>query len=115
MKPEECTQDKLNRSIINRLYYSIYHNLVLAYQFHVSGDRKEQVHKELYQYLIAENKTAIAENFHRMREIRIDADYFFQKEMNSKFCDKMVWLHDKIIEFLEIDAPFWEVSPDNVT
>jgi len=79
---------------------------VLAYRFNVSGDRKEQVHKELYQHLITENKTINADYFHRMREIRIDADYFFQKEMNSKFCDKMIWLHDKIIENLEIDAPF---------
>jgi len=106
LNPEECSQDKLLRTIINRLYYSIYHNLVLAYLFKILQDRKEHVHRELYQYLISERKLAIAEYFNRMREIRIDADYFFQRKMDSAVCNKMTWLPEKIIEHLEKDVPF---------
>jgi len=41
-----------------------------------------------------------------MREIRIDADYFFQRKIDSAICNKMTWLYEKIIEHLEKDVPF---------
>jgi uncharacterized protein (UPF0332 family) len=106
VKEEVCTAERITRSIINRLYYSIFHNLVLAFKFHVSSDKKEHIHKELYEYLISEGKNTIAEYFNRMRETRVDADYFLQKTIDSRVGDKMFWLHGKIAEQLEKDAPF---------
>jgi hypothetical protein len=78
----------------------------MTYRFHVSSDKKEHVHLELYRYLIAENKAIIAQHFNLMREMRIDCDYFFQKTTDSKLCDKMFRLHDKIVDHLEVDAPY---------
>ena len=92
--------------MINRLYYSIYHNLVMAYRFHVPSDKREHVHKELYKYLVSEGKLVIAEYFNRMRERRIDADYFLQKAIDTRSGDKMLQLHARIVEQMERDAPF---------
>ena len=56
--------------------------------------------------MILEGKLVIEEYFNRMRELRVDADYFLQKAIDTRSGDKMLQLHARIVEQMERDSPF---------
>jgi len=65
------------RSGINRLYYSVFQNIMLSFpEFKVKEQEKQVIHQKMLVFLNDIKQFNIARKFARMRELRVQADYF---------------------------------------
>jgi hypothetical protein len=94
------------RSAMNRLYYSVFQNIVLSFpEFKVKEEEKQIIHQKMLVFLNNIKQFNIARKFARMRESRVRADYFLNLVVKKKDFLEMLGDHDAVIEILEMMKP----------
>jgi len=94
------------RSGINRLYYSVFQNIMLSFpEFKVKEQEKQVIHQKMLVFLNDIKQFNIARKFARMRELRVQADYFSNTKIQKKDFLEMLEDHDAVIEILEEFKP----------
>ncbi|MBN2153427.1 MAG: hypothetical protein JW839_18375 [Candidatus Lokiarchaeota archaeon] len=95
-------EESLFRTAINRLYYSIFRNLCLYFpEFQIKVEERQVIHQKLFHFLNGNGHINIARKLARMREKRVQADYFFKEKVVKRAFLEMIEDHDAIIEILE--------------
>ena len=101
-----ATKDRemVYRTAINRLYYSIFHNLALHFHFRFTSVEEKMIHSAIQSKLKMRNLDAIASMLEEMRLSRVDADYHLNKSVKRTDFEEMLEYHQTIIERLEYDG-----------
>ena len=102
MKDKE--KDIVFRTVINRLYYSAFHNIVLFFRFQFTQVEERAIHAAIQEKLIIYDHDAIANRLEEMRLLRVDADYRLNVQNTKSRCERMKSYHDSIIELLATNA-----------
>jgi uncharacterized protein (UPF0332 family) len=94
------------RSAMNRLYYSMFHNVQRYFpEFRIRENDKIMVHQKLLDFLIEHAGGSLGDKFTKMRELRVQADYHHDQKVSKADFEKMLLLHDAMIELLERARP----------
>ena len=94
------------RSAINRLYYSMFQNVQRYFpEFRIKENEKAIIHQKLLMFLIEYAGGSLGDKFTKMREFRVQADYYHDLKVRKNDFEKMLQLHDAMIELLERARP----------
>jgi uncharacterized protein (UPF0332 family) len=96
-------REMVYRTSINRLYYSVFHNLALHFHFRFTSVEEKMIHSAIQNKLKMRNLDAIASVLEEMRLSRVDADYHLIKSVKRTDFEEMLEYHQTIIERLECD------------
>jgi uncharacterized protein (UPF0332 family) len=97
-------REMVYRTAINRLYYSIFHNLALHFHFRFTSFEEKMIHSAIQNKLKIRNLDAIASMLEEMRLSRVDADYHLNKSVKRTGFEEMLEYHQNIIDRLEYDS-----------
>ena len=97
-------REMIYRTAINRLYYSIFHNLASHFHFRFSSFEEKMIHSAIQNKLKMRNLDAIASILEEMRLSRVDADYHLNKSVKRTDFEEMLEYHQNIIDRLEYDS-----------
>lgn len=97
-------QDMIFRTVINRLYYSAFHNIMSFFRFQFTRLEERAIHDAIQEKLIIHDRDAIANLLEEMRLLRVDADYRLTVQATRSRCERMKAYHESIIELLATNA-----------
>ena len=101
---QDKEKDMVYRTAINRLYYSVFHNIVLFFRFQFTSLEERAIHAAIQEKLIIHDHDAIANILEEMRLLRVDADYRLTVLNTKPRCERMKSYHDSIIVVLATNA-----------
>lgn len=92
------------RTVINRYYYSAFHNIVISFRFQFTQREERAIHAAIQEKLIIYKHDVIANLLEEMRLLRVDADYRLGNQISKHQYIRMKAYHDILIDHISTNS-----------